>query len=112
VGSPIELAILRKGRAMTVKMVISNSDTANGKDINPYLEGMTLSDADEGVKVTEVNRRSLAWRLGFRPGDLMIGFNRVAVKNLEDFRKLLYRQTPPFLIRIQRDGENLSILLE
>ncbi len=112
VGDPIEVSVLRKGRLLTVKMTISDSNTVTGKEINPYLEGITFSDTEEGVKVTEVDRRSLAWRLGFRPNDLIIGFNRTVVKNLSDLKKLLYRQSPPFLIRIQRDGRSLSLLLE
>jgi len=112
VGDPVEISALRKGRSFTVKMMISDSNTLNGKEINPYLEGMTLSDSDEGIKVVEVSRQNLAWRLGFRPDDVIIGFNRRVVKNLAELKKLLYRQSPPFLVRIQRQGENLSILLE
>lgn len=112
VGEEVNITLLRKGRELNIKIVVASFKGVSGEKVSSYLEGMTLSDTSEGIEITDVARQSFAWSVGFRKGDLIIGFNRRPVKDVADLKKRMSQKGPPFLIQIDRDGENLSVLLK
>ncbi|OQW93629.1 MAG: serine endoprotease DegQ [Beggiatoa sp. IS2] len=112
VGEEVNITLLRKGRELNLKTVVAGFKGVSGEKISSYLEGMTLSDSAEGIEITDVTRQSFTWSVGFRKGDLIIGFNRRPIKDVADLKKRMSQKEPPFLIQINRNGENLSVLLK
>lgn len=113
IGESVRITVQRKGQTLDLTAVITGTTTSQGKEINQFLDGATLKDTSkgEGVQIMEVTRKSFAWSVGLRPGDIIVGFNQNKIKNLEDLKKTMRGYTTPFSIQIEREGEILSIWL-
>jgi len=111
VGSAVKLKVIRKGQMHDVEITIENTATIDGATLNAYLNGLVLQDSPDGIKVIDVVRHSFAWTVGFRKDDIIVGFNRFVVKELEDLKDRMARRVPPYLIQIMRHGDLLSVLL-
>lgn len=111
VNSPVELKVIRKGETLEIDATIESVTSIEGSQLNVYLDGLVLQDSADGIKVTSVLRHSFAWTVGFREEDIIVGFNRFVVKDVEDLKNRMARRSPPYLIQIMRQGDVLSILL-
>ncbi len=111
VGSAVKLKVIRKGQTHDVETTIENTATIDGATLNAYLNGLVLQDSPDGIKVIDVVRHSFAWTVGFRKDDIIVGFNRFVIKDLEDLKDRIARRVPPYLIQIMRHGDLLSVLL-
>ena len=111
VGDKVKMTIIRSGQIFDLTAVIADTKTVKGKEVNQYLDGTTLSDSDDGIEIREVNQGSTAWKVGFQKGDVIVGFNRRKVKNIEELTQRFTRYSSPYLIQIQRDDSILSLWL-
>lgn len=111
VGAAVKLKVIRKGEVHHINATIENTMTIDGSHINAYLDGLVLQDTVDGIKVVSIVRHSFAWTIGFRQDDVIVGFNRFVIKDLEDLKNRMTRRAPPYLIQIMRHGDLLSILL-
>ena len=116
IGSTIELKIVREGKPETLsaKLIAESVVSIDGAKLDPRLTGADISDAGErikraigtgGVTVRKVAAGSRAAENGLKPGDLIIGVNRIDVGGMGDFKKLL--ATPPrqLLLSVVRGRE-------
>jgi serine protease Do/serine protease DegQ len=121
VGEPVSFEILREGRRQRMNVEVSSTrETIASRTIgNQRLEGITFSNIEpshpyygvvEGVIVNEIDQRSLAWRFGLRPGDIITSVNREPISNVQDFVSLTNRITGSLLLRIVR-GDSAAFLV-
>ena len=70
----------------------------------------TLKDQIEGVNLSKIETSSYAWKIGLRPGDIIISANRYRVHNLEELQKVVDPNNA-LLINIQRGQEGFFVVL-
>jgi Do/DeqQ family serine protease len=112
VGENITLTILRKGHTRVLKAVIGDYVSVKGKQLSPYLAGTLLREVKEGIQVYKVSQNSVAWKIGFRPDDIILGVGNRRAGDLKALSNLMQRYSPPMAIRIHRAGEMLTIILQ
>lgn len=117
-GTTIKVGLLRDGKPLEVAVTLENSESAstNAETLSPALQGASLSNGalpsgDPGVKIDNVAKDSPAAQAGLQKGDVIIGVNRLRVKNVTDLRKVLEAKPPVMALNIARGGETLYLLL-
>jgi serine protease Do len=128
IGGTASLTVLRGGqeRTLTVKLTAppdrparDTSDLAGRTpfsgltvaNMNPALaEELGLQSADPGIIVTKVTPGSIAARLQFQPGDMILRVNNRALPLVSDLKALL-AEAPPreWAITVRRGGETLTV---
>jgi serine protease Do/serine protease DegQ len=120
IGTPIRLDILRKGRPMTLRAVITDQTAAGtlavaaskhltGAILGPVSDTHPLAGKLEGVQVLEVERGSPAWSTGLRPNDIIVSINQVPVVSVDDVPAALQRNPAALQMNIRRGGSALYI---
>ncbi len=118
VGQSMRVDYLRNGKTRQVEIVITESPqtTARGKELNAYFEGASLRDylnptgETVAVEVSEVDRRSVAYRLGLRPGDLIVAANRERVCSIDNLRAVI-RNSRSILLQVQRGNTSFYLVI-
>jgi serine protease Do/serine protease DegQ len=64
----------------------------------------------EGVLFEKIHSTSYAWRVGLRPGDIILSANQYRVHNLEELKKIV-NPNDALLINIQRGQEAFFVVL-
>ncbi len=85
-----------------------------GEKLHPLLKGTLLTatqkDQVEGVLIEKIQSSSYAWKVGLRPGDIIVSANRYRVNNLEELKKVVDPENA-LLINIQRGQEGFFVVL-
>lgn len=121
VGQTIELNILRDGKKKTLKAKVKQSQqkVIQG-DVHPKLVGSTFGDIEEGspyfgkiegIMVYSVKRGSAAAYAGLRQNDIVTSVNKQKIRNLEDFKPLVYNNGKPLLLNITRNRQAMFLIL-
>src|SRR5277367_3789963 len=68
-------------------------------------------DKQEGILISEVLAGSPAQKAGLKQGDIIVGYNDKAVKNVSTFRNEIALMNPNAQVKLKllRDSETLSI---
>ena len=112
VGDTANVTLLRNGHPQQLSAQVVTASLVEGRAINTYLEGLVLKDSKKGIIVADVEQHSFAWTVGFRKGDMIIGFNRRKVKDLKDLKQRMSQRPAPFTIQVVREGDIYSIWLQ
>ena len=113
VGSPVRLGVVRDGKPLVVTVTLKASPKdIDGGQLDPRLAGAKFTDLPEryysqglrGVVVTNVAAGSRAARNQLAEGDLVLGVNRKAVVDLNDFRATVAQKPAQLLLILQRGG--------
>lgn len=123
VGDNVEIEVLRDGRKMSVSTqlgerrevtvdAVNLSERLSGAVMSDIPEGSPLKGRIEGVLVVEVERNSIAWSYGLRPGDVIVAVNRVRVKSLEEMKKVITAGGRAIVFNIQRGNGSVFILIQ
>jgi len=110
IGERVKITFIRKGRIRHLYVTIADNNQVEGGDISLYLDGALLKDTPNGIQVYKVTQNSNAWKVGFRHGDIIIGFNRNKIKDLDNLTQRFKKYTSRS-IQIHREGEILSLRL-
>ena len=79
-------------------------------NLNPALaEEVGMSSTATGVVVLRIKRGSIAHRLQFQPGDIILRINERPVATVAEARHLLSAVRDVWRITINRDGQTLSL---
>lgn len=79
-------------------------------NLNPALaEEVGMSSAATGVVVLRIKRGSIAHRLQFQPGDIILRINERPVASVAEAKLLLSTNSDLWRITINRDGQTLSL---
>jgi Do/DeqQ family serine protease len=118
-GKMVTLEVIRDTKHRKFKVTLKRAEETNvkAKVIHPALEGATLSSTDkdadlQGVKVSSVDERSRAYNNGLQVDDVIIGVNKVRVKNLAELRKLLEKEPRVIALNIVRGNSNLYLVIQ
>jgi peptidase Do (EC 3.4.21.107). Serine peptidase. MEROPS family S01B len=86
IGSKISLGLLRDGKPVTVTLELqqSSQNQVDSSSIFSGIEGAEMSNKgqDKGVVVNTVKAGSPAAQIGLKKGDVIVGANQQAVKNI------------------------------
>lgn len=114
IGDRVRLSLLRQGRIIHLYAVVEDPNKVaaavgiDGGRINRYLDGAILIEKTNGIEINQVKRDSNAWRVGLRPGDILLSLNDSQITNLQD---LTNTTTRPLSIRIKRsNGDVISFV--
>lgn len=120
-NSQVAIEYLRNERENKVITLITEADRneINGKELHALLKGTLLTnlpvqyrDRFQGVLLEEVERRSHAWKLGLRAGDLITSVNKVEINSLKQLTQRIEKSRKTPLLNIYRNGRNYLLLLE
>jgi Do/DeqQ family serine protease len=85
-----------------------------GGSLHPTLKGtilgITQKDQVEGVLIEKIHTSSYAWKVGLRPGDVIVSANRYRVHNLDELKEAIDPRNA-LLINIQRGQEGFFVVL-
>ena len=116
IGEKVEVTFLRSGKEKSLDVKIGDpiSRTAANGNLHKLLEGVRFENnrEGEGVVVVEIARNSLAAANGLRPGDLIVGTNKMRVRNLNEFQSALDRDEEKILLRIQRERSAFYVVIQ
>ncbi len=123
VGEPIRLKIIRDGKTLEVVTEFGRkveTMLAAGQ-LNDRLTGAMFADINQesplygkvdGVLISEVETGSPAWSYGLRPGDLVVGANRIQTRNLKELKDAVARSGQALMLRIRRGSGSVFILIQ
>jgi Do/DeqQ family serine protease len=87
----------------------------DGNKLHPAFNGTVLSsthkDQVEGVLFEKINTASYAWRVGLRPGDVIVMANRYRIHNLDELRQVINGKGS-LMMNIQRGQESFFVVLK
>lgn len=117
-GKKVTLGIIRDGKEKSVKVTLGEQENvkASADKLHQGLTGATLtntnaSDSVQGVKVSSVETGSPAEAYQLQAGDIILGVNRVRVKNLAELRKVVEKQSGVLALNIQRDNRTIYLVV-
>jgi Do/DeqQ family serine protease len=128
IGGNARLHIQRSGRDMTLtvaleaapelpreELIIESRSPFQGvrvSNLSPALaDQMRLEPASEGVVIVDIANGSLAQRLGFQPGDVVLTVNNQKVTRTADLDRLSRQPSRLWRITIKRGGQQMSVEL-
>jgi len=113
VGQPFRMGVVREGKPVVVTATLkAQPKDVEGSALDARLAGAKFTDLPEryrqqglqGVVVTTVANGSRAAQNGLAPGDVVLGINRSAIEDLNDFRARLGQKASPLNFVVQRGG--------
>ena len=125
-GTTAELTALRQGRSSTLRFDViappeippRNVTELEGRhpfsgaavaDLSPALaEELKIEAVQRGVVVMRIRRGSIARRLGFRPGDVVLGINGSKPRSVAGLKRLLAARVERWRVSLLRDGAAVS----
>jgi serine protease Do len=129
VGSDAQLSVVRDGREQVLSArlqappEVPPRDTAEIDGRNPFA-GATVANmnpalaeevgsetAEPGVTIIRIRRGTIAHRLQFQPGDVILRVNERAVASVAELRALLAAGSSSWKIAIRRSGELLTMTI-
>ncbi|UOA09733.1 DegQ family serine endoprotease [Methylobacter sp. S3L5C] len=116
IGDKVDIEYFRGNDKKSVVATIGKQEQPRlaGEKLHPLLKGTILGatqkDQIEGILFEKIHTSTYAWRLGLRPGDVIVSANRYRVHNLEELKKVVDPGVP-LLINIQRGQEGFFVVL-
>jgi Do/DeqQ family serine protease len=115
VGDKVQLTILRNGDTLhlTVKVGEVKSRQAQVEKLSPLLQGLRVENNPDGkgVLVVAVAPNSAAAYSGLREGDVIVGANKRKVYDIKSLKAALQLSTSSVLLRVDRNGGSLFIVI-
>ncbi len=127
IGKTVALSIMRKGKPMSVNLALTPPPAAGKNDVknlagrHPFdgarvsniLPGIAdeLSLEDEGVVIVSVRPGSIAARLGFQRGDVIVSVGTQTITAVEELDEALRNATRMWAIEIKRGNQILQLRL-
>lgn len=116
IGDKVSLDYFHGTEKKTVTAIIAKPEQTQlaGEKLHRLLVGTVLTATAknqlEGISLDKIDSVSYAWRVGLRPGDVIVSANRYRVHNLDEL-KLAINPNNPVLINIQRGEQGLFVVL-
>jgi Do/DeqQ family serine protease len=122
VGEEVELGLLREGRPLRVRARVGELyqvTQVTGKTI-PQLAGARVANVEPGmpmhghieaVVVAAVEQGTAAFRNGLRPGDLILGVNRVRVRSVDELIGAMRSAERPVRLALLRGEYRITLVI-
>ena len=96
-----------------VKIGTAKTQRAQVDTLTPLLQGLRVENNPDGdgVRVVAVAPNSAAAYSGLRVGDVIVGANKRKVYDIESLKAALQRSTTSVLLRVDRNGGSLFIVI-
>jgi Do/DeqQ family serine protease len=117
IGDKVNIEFFRGNEKKQVTTTIGKPERLqlSGNSLHPGLQGTflssTLKDQVEGVIIEKINTTSNPWRVGLRPGDIIVSANRYRIHDLDELKQVIDPNNP-LLINIQRGPEGFFVVLK
>jgi len=130
VGGTAQLSVVRAGETKTLSVKLTPPPDSPARDtsnlagrtpftgatvanMNPALaEELGLESADPGVTVVKILPGTIAARLQFQPGDMILRVNNKPVASVADLKAMLEDKTvKSWAITLRRGGETLTVTI-
>jgi Do/DeqQ family serine protease len=126
IGNRAKLDVLRNGRPLTVSVPLIEPPRGGREDVrnlsgrHPF-DGARVSnilpgiadelrlEEEEGVVVLSVRNASVAARLGFQPGDIVLQIGRSRISNVQDLDRAIRDPQRVWRLSIKRGGRVLEL---
>ncbi len=122
----VELSVIRRGQEVLVSLPLEAAPEVPARDetvlqgrqplagtlvanLSPALAEEIGLERWSGVIVVRVDRRGVARRLGFRPGDIIRVIGEERVESVDHLVDLVSRARERWRIVLERDGRSLSV---
>ncbi len=129
VGSAVSLTYIRGGQTLATSVRLVRAPETTPRDITRLdarspLQGATVANmspayADEigveatsGVMIIELSRLSIALRLGFLPGDLILSVNGRKIATVDTLQAMLAGHPTIWDVSLNRGGQVLKLSIE
>jgi Do/DeqQ family serine protease len=120
VGEKVRLEYVRDGREKNASLRVQQLDRLEGGDLDRRLQGSTFEDIPlkmrnnrvRGVLLTDLQPDSRLARRGMRPGDVVTGANRSAVRDLDDFRDVVGTVNGTLYLEVLRGSRDYVVRLD
>ena len=116
IGDKVTLDYFHGTEKKAVTAIIAKPEQTQlaGEKLHRLLVGTvltgTVKNQLEGISLDKINTTSYAWRVGLRPGDVIVSANRYRVHNLDELKRVI-NPNNPVLINIQRGEQGLFVVL-
>lgn len=117
-GKKIDIGVLRDGKEMTFNVTLGEQSDAKtqAESLHKGLSGAELSnttanDPIQGVKVTAVEKGSVAENYQLEVNDIIIGVNRQRITNIAQLRSILDKNPSILALNIQRGDRSLYLVV-
>ena len=116
IGDKVDLEYFRGDEKREATATIGKQERAHqaGDKLHTRLQGTILGntqrDKVEGVLFEKINTASYAWRIGLRPGDVIVSANQYRVHNLDELKQVIDPNSG-LLLNVQRDQETFIVML-
>jgi Do/DeqQ family serine protease len=108
IGDDVKIGVIRDGerKQFTVEIDKPSRSSSRLATQNKMLEGVQFENNPDGkgVVISQMAPNSFAAYSGLRPGDVILGVNKMEVNNLDDLNEGLKHSTRELLLRINRNG--------
>jgi len=117
VGDKVDIDYFHGNERKQVTATIGKPQRAQllGEKLHPKLRGTMLGSTEknqvEGVLIEKIDTASELWRIGLRPGDIIISANRYRIHDLEELKQVV-NPSGGLLLNIQRGQEGFFIALK
>jgi serine protease Do/serine protease DegQ len=117
IGDNVDLEYYHGKEKKTVVAKIGKPERPQlaGEKLHQKLRGTVLTNTEknqiEGVLIEKIDSSSEIWRVGLRPGDVIVSANRYRIRNLDELRQVVNPQAG-LLINIQRGQEGFFVVLK
>ncbi len=116
IGDKVDLEYYRGDEKLETTAVIGKQERAQlvGDKLHPRLQGSVLSNSQrdqiEGIVIEKINTASYAWKIGLRPGDVIVSANQYRVHNLDELKQVVDAKSE-LLLNVQRGQEAFFVML-
>ena len=119
VGDAVPVTLLRGGAARVVSLRIGadNLDKLPGGRVSRFLEGVALQNLGQrragqaGVQIVDAKSASIAYTVGLRPGDVIVGANDGAVRSIGELKIAAARVKEQLVLKVARNGQLYNVPL-
>jgi S1-C subfamily serine protease len=113
VGEVLDLDIVRDQKPRTIRVRVAELQALEGGTLDQRLAGVLFeelplkqrSEQVSGVLIAELEPDSRLARMGLRPGDIVVGSNRMNVRDLEEFTAVIGSVRGSLYLQVRR-GRN------
>jgi len=119
IGEKVELLVMRDGKKKKITVEVGKAEdeqTSASENLHPGFQGAVFGPLEDGsdetgVRIMSIEPGSPAARYGFREGDIILGINRQAIKDMSAFREMAQPNGGELLVHMRRGNSALFVVI-